>query len=100
MSFTDDAKKVFDLAGTALRGIELIGNIARAKLDTNKGGDALLVIDTIAQMTDVIKAGFDGKIHEDDVKAHVDAQIASFEAGLAKIDADDQAAIDKKFPSG
>lgn len=99
-SFSDDAKKVLDLAGSAIRGLELVGNLARAELGTDKGASALAKLDLIGKLVDVVKGGFDGSVQVDDVKKHIDDQMAKFEAGLAQLDADDQTAIDKKFPTG
>ena len=100
MSFSDDAKKVLSLAGSAIRGLELVGNLARAELGADKGAGALAKLELIGKLVDVVKGGFDGTVSDADVVKHIDDQVAALEAGLAQLDADDQTAIDKKFPTG
>lgn len=94
-SWLSKARAVFDMGSVVAAALDLVGDIARGKIGT-KNKTARELLDMIALVVERVKAGFDGKITADEIKA----EIAKMRDDLASNDAAADAAVDEKFPPG
>ena len=92
MSWIDQAQQQLTNHATALRALDLIGQAAKQAL-VARGVDPMHVLQVIERTTDKIRAGFFGKMSEEEVTKH----LSDLFAQIAKDDATVDAAIDAKF---
>jgi hypothetical protein len=96
-SWTDEAKKLLQLAGSGLTGLEMIGEIIQPLLDSKTAAldaSTLSVLRTIHAIVDTLKQGAAGTVGLDQVNSALTHLRAQIEAN----DRQAQADIDAKFP--
>jgi len=98
--WTNSAKSSLDLLGSSLRGLELIGKMAKLKLATGKGDEALAALAIIANLVELVRQGFERRIDGGDLERHIQLQEDILMSGLASAAAATRDAIDKKFGPG
>lgn len=96
-SWTEEAKKLLQLASSGLTGLEMIGEIIQPLLDSKTAeldAGTLSVLRTVHAIVDTLKQGAAGKVGAD----QVNAALTHLRAQIEVNDRQAQADIDAKFP--